>query len=152
MMLMKRVFQDYKGEITFVKGKTIERLICVMVCYPERNETYPCVFWLKVVEEEHWNRFFVDSICVYWEIYPSLEQDDLEDQENFPVCETGEQFGLHGVKVIHTEVQDVAWEGKPASLLRMMFSSGQELVVRANEDHAEMEVLLSDEAAVGPAR
>jgi hypothetical protein len=131
MVDSERVFQDREGEISLVNGKTVERFLCVMVRDDETNELGPGVFWLKMIEEDHWNRFFVDVYCG-WDIYSDLDQSDLNlDEDVFPVHDIGEQFSLQNKRITHVDCSE---DQNHTITLRIVFSSGEELRISTTLD------------------
>ena len=97
----------------------------------------------KTVEENYWNRFFLDAGIAFWHIYDELDQYDFDDDD--PVYDIGKTLNFIGKQIISIEAQSGDWNEELPVTLEISISTGQKLLVRNDEEHAEMECLPADD-------
>lgn len=102
-----RIFQDYIGEIKDLNNKSIDQFFCIQSINDETEFISPCVFWLKVTEDNNWHRFSVDDILCAWNIYENLDETDFEDEEEFPYFDMCKVFSLKNLKIYSIKVFDI---------------------------------------------
>ncbi len=137
---MKTLFQDCKGTIPEIAGCSCENLLCVQVKDDEEGTVTPGVFWLKI-QDGLWHRFFIDCSLYYlsWTEYEELEQHDLED-EDFPVLDVGEKFGLCDRKILKVEMSQNESESKQEGNLKIYFDEGQILTHTCGEKGSKLTI------------
>ncbi|MFN8577851.1 MAG: hypothetical protein U0354_13450 [Candidatus Sericytochromatia bacterium] len=102
-----RIFQDCTGEIKVLNDKCIEQFLCIQSIDDETGFIDPCLFWLKLKEENNWHRFSVDDILCAWSIYQSLDETDFEDGGDFPSFDMCKVFNLKDLKIDSIKVFDI---------------------------------------------
>lgn len=103
MSYINQLFQGekYNGEIDNIIGKTIDRFYYLEIW---DNCTFtPLVYWLKLFEENHWNRFFLDAGLVFWEIHQHLNKDDF-NYKNIDYYDLAEVYELKSLKILSISV------------------------------------------------
>lgn len=138
---MKTLFQDCEGTIPNVAGQICERLLCIQVRDDEEGTVGPGVFWLKI-QNGLWHRFFIDNSHYYlsWTEYPELKLHELED-EDFPVMDVGEKFGLRNRKIFKVEMRQIESESEQEGCLTIYFDGGQILIHTCGERESKFTVL-----------
>jgi hypothetical protein len=103
---MARIFQDNKGNIPEIHGKTIVQLICVESLY-DGGKKEPCLFLLKLNESDFWYRFFLDASLCFWGKYKHFPKNDIEDTDDFSWYDLSDKTGLKGLQILNTCVSEL---------------------------------------------
>jgi hypothetical protein len=137
---MKTLFQDCEGIIPKIAGQICERLLCIQVRNDEEGTVSPGVFWLKS-QNGSWHRFFIDKSLYYlrWTEGEDVEN-DLDD-EDFPVMDVGERFGLCNRKILKVEMSQIEGESEQEGCLKIYFDGGQILTYTCGERESKLTVL-----------
>jgi hypothetical protein len=129
--MFKRILQNSTGEIIELNNKKVEKFLCVQVKNDETGDLTPCVFWLKVFEQNNWNRFFVDEIMCAWDVYEELNENDFNDDE-FPFFDVCQKYDLKGLKIGSIISKEVFSKSINYNKLTIEFLNNTELVIETD--------------------
>lgn len=136
------IFQDYKGSITDLNGQICEKLLCVQVINNEENSISPGVFWLKI-RDSKWHRFFIDPSYYFlsWNVDDEIDSGELEDEDDFPVLDVGEKFGLYNSRIMSIEMNQIENAATDEGRLTIRFSNELTLEIRCGDTGSAFSVV-----------
>jgi len=136
------IFQDYEGSITNLNGQVCEKLLCVQVIDNEEKSISPGVFWLKI-RDSKWHRFFIDSSSYFlsWNVHDEIDSGDLEDEDDFPVLDVGEKFGLNTSRIMSIEMNQIENSATDEGHLTIRFSNELTLKIRCGDTGSAFSVV-----------
>ncbi|MFN8672780.1 MAG: hypothetical protein U0457_11960 [Candidatus Sericytochromatia bacterium] len=132
--MLKRILQDYKGEIIELNNKKVEKFFCVQTKDDQTGILSPCLFWLKTYEQKHWHRFFVDEIMCAWDIYEKLNEDDFNNEEDYPFFDVCQKYELNNLEINSIIIEEVFLESKYYNRLTIEFIKNIKVLIESDMD------------------